>query len=794
MKTFEVRLRWLTVVLILFLLFPVQSIVVGQGNSTISGTVYDNQTKETVGNVEIQLLPLNNGSVTDPWGNFSFKDLKKARYELRFNHIGYSEVIRNIALKDNQDLVLKIFLDQKVTVLEGVEITDEDPRDGGRTNLPYITNVIESKQIDETSVNDIGDFLRGQPNISGIRKGGTNLDPVVRGFKFSQLNVQVDNGMYIEGGCPNRMDPAIAHIEAEDIRNIEVFKGPYALRYGPSFGGVINLKTKEPVPYDKFHVGADVRLGYASNPMGLKQHLAVRGGNKWIFFNFSGNYNKFNDYKAGNGNFVPSSGLKYNAAGQLGFAISQNHKIILSVNNSFGRNIDFIALPMDLRTDDTKLYSLDYTGTNITNRLKTLTLKAYRSDVNHVMDNKNRPFSDTIVAVTSVNAVVDGVRAEAGLGFDRAKLYAGIDYKNIYKDGKRVKTAIMQPTMPAFNEQIWNNAIINNLGLFAEYHHESSFAEYIATIRLDYNEANSDDIVIEKKNNIIYESSDNNSDFFNLSISLGANKHITEKFSLGLMLGRGMRSPNMTERFITMLPVGFDRYDYLGNPKLKPEINYEIDLTLRYDDNNWGITELNGFYAYSVDFITGQILPPSQQKPLTKDVLGVKKFINGNPVHFTGFEFAYRSPSHYRWGIQMIAAYTRATVSSDTMPVYNDNNEIVDMEVVENDPLYEVPPFESTITFSYKFFGSKFIPKASLRLVASQNYVSKSYYESTSPGFVVADLSFVYQHNKVFSLTGGIKNLFNSNYYEHLNRTIIGSTENLLEPGINFYCNLIITL
>ena len=32
------------------------------------------------------------------------------------------------------------------------------------------------------------------------------------------------------------------------------------------------------------------------------------------------------------------------------------------------------------------------------------------------------------------------------------------------------------------------------------------------------------------------------------------------------MLGRGVRSPNMVERYITLLPVGFDRYDYLGYP------------------------------------------------------------------------------------------------------------------------------------------------------------------------------------------------------------------------------------
>ena len=776
-------------------MFLVLCTVTSQNPGSISGTIYNNQTKEVVVGAEIQLSPVNAATVADPWGKFSFEDLQEGKYELLITHVGYIEVVRNATLRKGTDLVLRIFMDQNVITLEGVEITTPNIKEHERnTKLPYIKNTIRAKEIKQSAVNDIGDFLRGQPNVSGIRKGGTNIDPVVRGFKFSQLNVQIDNGIIIEGGCPNRMDPAITHVEVESLESIEVFKGPYALRYGPSFGGVINLNTKEPVPSDKFRIGADVILGSASNPLGMKQHLAVHGGSKHIFFSVAGNYNKFHDYKAGNGKYIPSSGLKYNVIGQLGFAISQNHKILLSCNNAFGRNIDYIALPMDERTDDTRLYSLDYTGTNITSRFKTFTIKVYRSDVEHVMDNKQRPFSDTIVAVTTVKAIVDGLRTEGIFEFGRGQLFAGIDYAHIYKDGRRVKNAILQPTLPVFTEQIWNNAIINNLGFFAEYHYNTTFAEYIGALRLDLNNANSDDIVIKKMSNIIYESNDNSSEFFNVSFSLGAKKDITNRFSLGLMLGRGVRSPNMIERFITLLPVGFDRYDYLGNPKLKPETNYEIDLTARAYGNRWGVTEINIFYSYSIDFIRGDILPPSVLKPLTKDVLGVKQFVNGEPVHFTGFEFAYRSPSHYRWGLEMIAAYTHATVTSDTMPIYNQNNEIIGMEKVTSDPLYEVPPFESTISFFYKFFGSKFIPKATIRLVGAQNYISQSYYESATPGFAVAGLSFIYQHNQVISVSGGVKNLFNNTYYEHLNRRIIGTTEDMLEPGINFYCNLIFTI
>jgi iron complex outermembrane receptor protein len=53
------------------------------------------------------------------------------------------------------------------------------------------------------------------------------IDPVVRGFKYSQLNVQLNGGLRIEGGCPNRMDPATAHVDMNDLENITILKGPF---------------------------------------------------------------------------------------------------------------------------------------------------------------------------------------------------------------------------------------------------------------------------------------------------------------------------------------------------------------------------------------------------------------------------------------------------------------------------------------------------------------------------------------------------------------------------------------
>ena len=101
---------------------------------------------------------------------------------------------------------------------------------------------------------------------------------------------------------------------------------------------------------------------------------------------------------------------------------------------------------------------------------------------------------------------------------------------------------------------------------------------------------------------------------------------------------------------------------------------------------------------------------------------------------------------------------------------------------------------ESSVVLFYKVHKGKFVPKVKVRMVAPQNHVSEATYESTSPGFVVTSLTLNYTLNKYFKVSGGVNNIFNTAYYEHLNRNIIGSTYNLYEPGRVYYINLIFNI
>jgi outer membrane receptor protein involved in Fe transport len=111
-----------------------------------------------------------------------------------------------------------------------------------------------------------------------------------------------------------------------------------------------------------------------------------------------------------------------------------------------------------------------------------------------------------------------------------------------------------------------------------------------------------------------------------------------------------------------------------------------------------------------------------------------------------------------------------------------------------NDPLPEIPPFESNLKFQYRFFNNRFVPEIRLRMVAAQKRISPDYHETPSVAFSTLDFNLVYLFGKNLKVRAGVSNIFNTSYYEHLNRNQIGSQIPLYEMGRSFYLNLTFNL
>jgi len=730
-----------------------------QEKSTITGRVFDATTNTALPEANIWIKDHSRGEVSDFRGYFEITNLDAGEYTLIISYIGYERTEKLITLLEGKQEQINIYLQEKPVILvEEIVVT-------GTRTASYVQADYLRKNFEAQQPKDLGKYMRNVPNISAIRRGAYGLDPVLRGFKYDQLNVQIDGGARVEGACPSRMDPPMAHMSSADLEKIEILKGPYALRFGPSFGGVINMVMAAPERFETFTVGAQLESGYESNFDGWQNRISVSGGSRLYDFRASGGFTNYNDYTDGAGNDIPSSFDKSDYTLKFGINPLQNHRVQVSFRQVFARDVLFPSLPMDEREDNTSIFILDYAARNVSPLINSLNIKTYYSDVEHIMDNRDKPTAAMVDAVTDVNTSVYGLRAETGLLLNSNVMYLGLDYAQTDKAGIRTREFIAGPRQGAIlTDNVWQGASITNLGFFGEFRTSLGDAQIIAATRIDYNEGISEDP--DQSFSEMYSSM--NSEFTNISVSAGVTQVVSRNLELSLYAGRGVRSPGISERYINFFPIGVDRYDYIGNPQLNPEINNNIDLGFRMRIPAGSIYG-NVFYSDVQDFISPELTDLEGKNP---DVLGVKQFSNISSATLTGFEFGWNALFGNSLNVNINTAYTHGK--------NNDTDEY----------LPEIPPLEGRISVSYVLLNGKLIPEISLRAVSEQNNISETFGESRTPGFVLANVAVRYSPLQYIGISAGINNIFDKAYYEHLNRRNRDDGSPLQEPGRVFYINV----
>ncbi len=663
--------------------------------------------------------------------------------------------------------------------------------------------VVTSEKLSRSGISDVGEFLRGQPNISGIRRGGYAIDPVIRGFRYSQLNIFLDEGFRIEGGCPNRMDPVLSHIDPEFISRLEVVKGPYLLAYGQSPAASIRVCTFETPSIGKKETRVVSLTGFDSNRNGFSQFLSVKSSGSKAYLKLSAGLKNFGNYTDGNGTEWNSEFHKRSVSAETGVKIAGNQILMLKYTGSFGRDVLFPALAMDEIADNTNIFSGIYTRTDPDSPENLLKISAYHTRVYHEMDNSFRPQYSQVVppytglmqGIARVNTQATGLRLITTLKRGNKLISAGIDAGYTEKDGTRNMKMIMNMegqemiSEKAFN--LWKQSWIINTGIYGGLSENIDRFSYELGFRADANFSDSGDTLKIVKSDVTwFEVQPVSAMLFGATAS--GSYRISEKIKVTAAIARSARAPDLQERYIKFLATGYDKYDYLGNPALKPEINYQADLIAEYHDEN-SLAAVTLFRSDVRNYITGTLLPPSVARPLSNGAPGVKQFNNLSRAVFYGFEAEY-TRTFFEKLTTSASAGTTLAYYPEIEKIILENGQATGTMVLKNDPIAEIPPFEAMARASYSLRSGKLKPGVSVRLVSAQKRISEASYEEATPGFALLNFSVEYQPIKPVFITFGGNNLLNKAYYEHLNRKMAGSTTKLYEPGRSFFINLKIAI
>ena len=147
---------------------------------------------------------------------------------------------------------------QKIQHLEAVIITGNSIAD------PVFSEEVKNSSQQNVQPKNVADLFQNINGFTPIKRGNYAIEPSFRASQYEQLNIQYDGGTKAMYACPNRMDPITTHVAPEEIEKIEIIKGPYSVRYGPTFGGIVNFITQKP-NYEQMGFHGNISGGYETN-------------------------------------------------------------------------------------------------------------------------------------------------------------------------------------------------------------------------------------------------------------------------------------------------------------------------------------------------------------------------------------------------------------------------------------------------------------------------------------------------------------------------------------------------
>ncbi len=733
---------------------------------TISGTVVDAQSQKPIINANVAVLNTSLGAVTDSDGHFKILVPETGVYALQVTFIGFEKNLQKKIQVDADGVQLDIQLTSSPIQVEEIAIT-------AKAETPELGMLLISDQLSHKNPADVGAFFRNVIGAGSIKKGAAAQDPVIRGFKYNQLNVMFDGGLCVTGGCPSRMDPPTSHVQAEDIDRIEIIKGPFSSRYPQTMGGIVNMVTHNSRSYGEngFHVG--LISGYESVYGGSRGRVFVKGGKNKFDFYAGGGTKQYGDYRDGSGETVPSRFKSNDYSVKLGVQPSPHQRLQLSWRQSFARDTIYPALPMDATIDDTDMLSIDYTHKNFSPLITSLTAKVYSTWVDHEMDNANKPTAVNTRAVTAAHTQTVGWRVEALMNAHKAGLfYVGTDVTHLNMNGDRTRT-VKQGAMAGkvFVDDVWPDANHQTIGVFTEWH-KSFSPQWRAVGGLRADMFNSNAGTLDGLFSSTYGNFDDKQE-----VNPGANiRFIFEpksniEFALGV--GHGARSASVTELYINRLSVGLDRYEYFGNPTLNAEKNTQLELSHRARFGKFSY-DMSGFYSHLSGYISA-VVNPDIPMLIPSMANGVKQFININNAYKYGGEISTTYDLTAWFSVKAAGAYT-----------LGHNADV-------NEPLPEMPPLESRLYLRYTNVNNRFYIEANGRFADEQTRVASSFAEKETSGFSVYNLITGFNVGRIAEIALGVDNIFDAAYTEHLNRSYKFTGLPIYEPGRNFYVNLKIT-
>lgn len=233
--------KFTIIITVLFLLITA-SVSYAQEDNNIRGFVYEKSTGEPMMFCNVYLKGTTYGASTDINGYFNITRIPDGEYLIFITNLGYDTISENIALRDNQVVNKKYYLDDSSFVLEAVNITADkiEARTETRTSVVNVTPKIITKIPTTGGQADLAQYLQVLPGVVFTGDQGGQL--YIRGGSPIQNKVLLD-GMVIYN--PFHSIGLFSVFDTDIIRNAEVYTGGFGAEYGGRISSVMDITTRD---------------------------------------------------------------------------------------------------------------------------------------------------------------------------------------------------------------------------------------------------------------------------------------------------------------------------------------------------------------------------------------------------------------------------------------------------------------------------------------------------------------------------------------------------------------------
>ncbi len=225
---------------ITFLFLFVAQIFFSQEKVTINGTVYDNNSNETLIGVSVYFPELKTGTTTNEYGFYSIT-VPKGSYKIQVSYLGFKSIIENLNLTVN---VTKNFkLEEETESLDEIIIESDIEKLNIKTPQMSV-NKLTAATIKQIPVvlgeSDIIKSIILLPGVTSAGEGSSGFN--VRGGAADQNLILLDEAIVFNS---SHVFGFFSVFNPDVIKDVKLYKGGIPARYGGRLSSVLDIYQKE---------------------------------------------------------------------------------------------------------------------------------------------------------------------------------------------------------------------------------------------------------------------------------------------------------------------------------------------------------------------------------------------------------------------------------------------------------------------------------------------------------------------------------------------------------------------